>query len=55
MPPQLTHCADYRLDGKHCVFGAVVDGMEVVKQLEAVGSSSGKTAKECLIADCGQL
>ena len=43
------------LDGKHCVFGAVTDGMDVVKKIEAVGSQSGKTSKPVVIADCGQL
>merc|ERR1712064_97939 len=43
------------LDGKHVVFGSVIEGMEVVKAIEAVGSQSGKTAKPVVIADCGQL
>merc|ERR1719301_97861 len=41
------------LDGKHVVFGSVTKGMEVVKAMEAVGSSSGKTSKPVMIADCG--
>ena len=43
------------LDGKHVVFGAVVDGMEVIKKMEATGSDSGKTSKKVVIADCGQV
>jgi len=43
------------LDGKHVVFGNVVEGMDVVKKIEAVGSSSGKTSKKVVIADSGQL
>merc|ERR1739842_281052 len=43
------------LDGKHVVFGSVVEGMDVVKAVEAVGSQSGKTSKPVVIADCGQL
>ncbi|KQJ92978.1 peptidyl-prolyl cis-trans isomerase [Brachypodium distachyon] len=43
------------LDGKHVVFGQVVDGLDVVKAIEKVGSGSGKTSKPVVIADCGQL
>merc|ERR1712209_8006 len=43
------------LDNKHVVFGQVVDGMDVVKKIEAVGSQSGKTSKKVVIAECGQL
>ncbi|KAH9381379.1 hypothetical protein HPB48_009041 [Haemaphysalis longicornis] len=43
------------LDGKHVVFGSVVEGMEVVKKVEAFGSDSGKTSKKITVCDCGQL
>nr|DAZ86116.1 TPA_inf: venom-related protein PPI [Conus ebraeus] len=43
------------LDGKHVVFGSVVEGMDVVKTVEGVGSQSGKTSKKVVIDNCGQL
>jgi len=43
------------LDGKHCVFGSVTKGMDVVKAVEKVGSRQGKTSTEVKIMDCGQL
>ncbi len=43
------------LDGKHCVFGKVVEGIDVVNAMEAVGSRDGSTKAEVAIADCGQL
>ncbi|XP_073321954.1 peptidyl-prolyl cis-trans isomerase A [Pagrus major] len=43
------------LDGKHVVFGRVVEGLEVVKKMESFGSQSGKTSQKIAIADCGQL
>jgi len=43
------------LDGKHVVFGSVVEGMEVVKAIEGVGSQSGATREKVVIAKSGQL
>merc|ERR1711942_89969 len=44
------------LDGKHVVFGKVTDeSMHIIKMIEAVGSDGGKTSKDVLIADCGQM
>jgi len=43
------------LDGKHVVFGSVVDGMDIVKNIEQMGSNNGKPKKKIIIADCGQL
>jgi peptidylprolyl isomerase len=43
------------LDGKHVVFGRVVEGMDVVSTMEQVGSRSGQTSEPVVIADCGEL
>lgn len=43
------------LDGKHCVFGEVVSGLDVVRNIEAVGSRTGATSQVVSIVECGQL
>ena len=43
------------LDGRHVVFGKVIEGMDVVKKIEAVGSQSGRPSKKVVIEDCGEL
>ncbi|THU63733.1 hypothetical protein C4D60_Mb01t18940 [Musa balbisiana] len=43
------------LDGEQVVFGRVVAGMTVVKAIDLMGSMSGDTKTEVLIADCGHL
>lgn len=41
------------LDGKHVVFGEVMEGVEVVRKMEAVGSSSGTPSATVSIRACG--
>jgi peptidylprolyl isomerase len=43
------------LDGKHVVFGEVVSGQDLVKKIEAQGTSSGAPKTKITITDCGQL
>ena len=43
------------LDGKHVVFGQVVEGMDVVQKMDALGSQSGRTKGKIEISDCGEL
>ena len=43
------------LNGKHTVFGEVLDGFDVVEQLEKIGSQSGKASKTAKIVDSGIL
>jgi peptidylprolyl isomerase len=43
------------LDGKHVVFGSVLEGMDVVKKIESNGSQSGKTSKKIVIAKSGEI
>jgi cyclophilin family peptidyl-prolyl cis-trans isomerase len=43
------------LDGKHVVFGKVIEGLEVVKKIEAVGSASGRPKAKVVIVNSGQL
>jgi len=44
------------LDGRHVVFGKILDGMDIVKAIENVPKSSGDKPKEdVIIVDCGEL
>lgn len=51
----LTTAATSWLDGRHVVFGKVVEGDDVVKKVETVGSDGGQTSQKVTIDDCGQL
>ena len=43
------------LDGAHCVFGEVVEGLDVVKLMEKQGTKNGDPKSKVKIEDCGQL
>ena len=43
------------LDGNHVVFGKVVEGLDVIREIENYGSESGQTSKKIVISDCGQI
>ncbi|MFI8930740.1 peptidylprolyl isomerase [Streptomyces sp. NPDC053474] len=43
------------LDGKHVVFGEVVEGEDLVKQIEALGSQSGTPSSDIVIKESGTL
>jgi peptidylprolyl isomerase len=42
------------LDGRHVVFGEVVEGMDIVDKIEALGSQSGTPSKKVTIAASGE-
>mmetsp|Transcript_32083 Transcript_32083/g.75298 ORF Transcript_32083/g.75298 Transcript_32083/m.75298 type:complete len:441 (-) Transcript_32083:95-1417(-) len=44
-----------RYDGKHVVFGRVIQGIDLITKIESMGSQSGKPLFEVKIADCGEL
>ena len=43
------------LDGRHVVFGKVLEGADFVKKVEAQGSGSGKPSSTVTITDSGEL
>ncbi|GMS89913.1 hypothetical protein PENTCL1PPCAC_12088, partial [Pristionchus entomophagus] len=43
------------LDGKHTVFGKVVNGLDVVKKVEGYGSEDGHPKAPVVIANCGSI
>ncbi|XP_003384151.1 PREDICTED: peptidyl-prolyl cis-trans isomerase E-like [Amphimedon queenslandica] len=43
------------LDGKHVVFGQVIEGLDVVREMERAGTQSGKTSRSVVISNCGEI
>lgn len=44
------------LDGKHVVFGKVIEGQDIVKMMEAAETGAqDKPAKEIVVQDCGEI
>ena len=51
----ITTVATPWLDGRHVVFGKVLEGMDVVKAVETLGSESGRPQAEIRVTDAGVL
>ena len=43
------------LDGKHVVFGKVIEGLQSVKAMEKVGSRGGDTKQRVVVTGCGEV
>ena len=43
------------MDGKHVVFGCVVEGMDIVRKVEDVAETGSKPDLDLVIADCGEM
>jgi peptidylprolyl isomerase len=43
------------LDGRHVVFGKVLEGDAVIKAVEAMGSQSGTPKSKVTVVDSGEL
>jgi len=50
-----TSKAEPKLDGKHVVFGRVIEGIDKLSKLESMGTKGGTPLFEAVICDCGEL
>lgn len=51
----ITLADTHHLDGKHVVFGCVVEGMDVVRKIASYGSEEGTPKETIKIVNCGVL
>ena len=51
----ITTVATPWLDGRHVVFGKVIEGMDVVKAVEALGSESGRPQADIRVIEAGVI
>lgn len=51
----ITCCATPHLDGKHVVFGKVISGMAIVKEIENMDTTADKPNEDVVIVDCGEI
>jgi cyclophilin family peptidyl-prolyl cis-trans isomerase len=52
----ITSKATPHLDGKHVVFGRVIEGIEVFRLIEGTPTNAGdRPTADCVISDCGVL
>lgn len=43
------------LDGKHVVFGKILEGLAVMREIEALPTEFDKPTEDVIIVDCGEL
>ena len=43
------------LNGKHVVFGKVIDGLEIIKKIGTVSTDATKPLEPIMIVDCGEI